>query len=40
MTLMSIFLLQFPQKLAGMKDESTMMRESGCVDDRNITNCQ
>jgi len=25
---------------ADMKDESTMMSESGCVDDRNITDCQ
>jgi len=28
------------QKIADTKDESTMMRESVWVDDRNITDCQ
>jgi len=40
MTLIMIFLLQFPQKIADMKDESTMMRESVWVDNKNITECQ
>ena len=39
MTLMSIFLLQFPKKTADMKGERMMMSESGSVDDRNITEC-
>ena len=35
-----IFLLQFPAEASKHEDESTMMRESVWVDDRNITECQ
>ena len=37
MVLILIFLLQ---NIADVKDESTMMKESVWVDDRNITECQ